>query len=118
MLPVGRFRANPATTAKPVVKPPVWTWEIPLYFFFGGVAGMAAVIACAGLFLGQLDLMRARALDRGRRGDHFSRSPRHGSRPAQRFFNMLRVFKYRSPMSIGAWILSLFGAFAVRLAGP
>ena len=42
-----------------VVKPPVWTWEIPLYFFVGGAAGMAPLIACAGLFLGQLDLMRA-----------------------------------------------------------
>ena len=30
---------------QPVVKPPVWTWEIPAYFFVGGVAGMAAVIA-------------------------------------------------------------------------
>ena len=37
-----------------VVKPPVWTWEIPLYFFVGGAAGMASLIACAGLCLGQL----------------------------------------------------------------
>ena len=29
------------------------------------------------------------------------------------FLNMLRVFKYRSPMSVGAWILSMFGACAV-----
>jgi hypothetical protein len=26
---------------------------------------------------------------------------------------MLRVFKHRSPMSVGAWILSIFGSFAV-----
>jgi len=44
-----------------VVKPPIWTWEIPLYFFVGGAAGMAPLIACAGLYLGQLDLMRAAA---------------------------------------------------------
>jgi hypothetical protein len=29
------------------------------------------------------------------------------------FLNMLRVFKHRSAMSMGAWILSLFGACAV-----
>jgi hypothetical protein len=29
------------------------------------------------------------------------------------FLNMLRVFKYQSPMSIGAWILTAFGACAV-----
>ncbi|HEV8447100.1 MAG TPA: hypothetical protein VGQ44_09775, partial [Gemmatimonadaceae bacterium] len=31
----------------PLLKPPVWTWEIPLYFFVGGAAGAAAVIGCA-----------------------------------------------------------------------
>jgi formate-dependent nitrite reductase membrane component NrfD len=31
----------------------------------------------------------------------------------QLFLNMLRVFKPQSPMSVGAWILSAFGAFAV-----
>src|SRR5206468_8431881 len=34
---------------QPIVKPPVWTWEIPIYFFIGGLAGMAAGIAFAGL---------------------------------------------------------------------
>jgi hypothetical protein len=28
----------------PVLKPPVWTWEVPAYFFVGGAAGAAAVI--------------------------------------------------------------------------
>ena len=30
---------------QPALKAPVWTWEVPLYFFFGGVAGMASCIA-------------------------------------------------------------------------
>jgi formate-dependent nitrite reductase membrane component NrfD len=29
------------------------------------------------------------------------------------FLNMLRVFKYKSPMSVGAWILFVFGACAI-----
>ena len=96
-----------------VVKPPVWTWEIPLYFFVGGAAGMAPLIACAGLFLGQLDLMRA-ALWIAAAGAIISPILliMDLGRPML-FLNMLRVFKYRSPMSVGAWILSLFGAFAV-----
>src|SRR5207249_1436806 len=34
-----------------VVRPPVWTWEIPVYFFVAELAGMAAVIALIGLEL-------------------------------------------------------------------
>ncbi len=96
-----------------VVRPPVWTWEIPLYFFVGGAAGMAPLFACAGLLLGNPALVRAAlwitaagaiispvllVLDLGR--------------PLM-FLNMLRVFKYQSPMSVGAWILSMFGTCAV-----
>src|SRR5262245_26507858 len=33
------------------------------------------------------------------------------SRPPGRFLNMLRVFKWRSAMSVGAWTLVLFGGF-------
>ena len=109
----GPIPKRPGYFGEAVVKPPVWTWEIPLYFFVGGAAGMAPLIACAGWFLGQLELMRAAlwitgagalispvllVMDLGR---------------PQLFLNMLRVFKHRSPMSVGAWILSVFGGFAV-----
>ncbi|MGZ6617348.1 MAG: hypothetical protein ACXVFQ_23355 [Solirubrobacteraceae bacterium] len=30
---------------QPVIKPPVWTWEIPIYLFTGGVAGASAELA-------------------------------------------------------------------------
>ena len=43
---------------QPIVKPPVWTWEIPIYFFIGGLAGMAAGIAFAGLVFHEIDLAR------------------------------------------------------------
>ena len=42
----------PGYYGRPIVKPPVWTWEIPLYFFFGGLAGMAAAIALAAHVVG------------------------------------------------------------------
>jgi hypothetical protein len=95
---------------QPVVKPPVWTWEIPVYFFVGALAGTSAVIALAAAIFHHLDLVRAAIwlaaigavlspilliLDLGR--------PRL-------FINMLRVFKPQSAMSMGAWILTAFGA--------
>jgi hypothetical protein len=97
----------------PIVKPPVWTWEIPLYFWVGGTAGMSALIAACSL-AGNAPLGLARAalhvaligatispillvLDLGR--------------PA-RFLNMLRVFKPSSPMSVGAWTLVVFSGFS------
>jgi hypothetical protein len=104
---------KPGYYGQPVVKPPVWTWEIPIYFFIGGLSGMSAVIALAAAIFHDVDLARAAMwlaaigvvlspilliLDLGR--------PRL-------FINMLRVFKPQSPMSMGAWILCAFGACAV-----
>jgi formate-dependent nitrite reductase membrane component NrfD len=93
----------------PALKPPVWTWEIPLYFFVGGIAGISSCVAfIAQIFradpaLTRLSLWIALAgaaicpmlliADLGR---------------PSRFLNMLRVFKLRSPMSMGAWILVAF----------
>src|SRR5213083_992018 len=110
----GPIPRKPGYYGEPVVKPPVWTWQVPLYFFFGGLAGMSAVIALAGLLFHHVDLARAAMwlaviagailspilliMDLGR--PHL-------------FLNMLRVFKHRSAMSMGAWILSAFGACAV-----
>ena len=30
-----------------MMKPPVWTWEVPLYFWFGGIAAGASFVALA-----------------------------------------------------------------------
>ena len=94
----------------PLLKPPVWTWEIPAYFFIGGAAGAASVIAVAA----QLTGTNARLVRDARRiaaiGANLS-APLLISdlgRP-ERFLNMLRVFKVRSPMSVGAWTLAVFG---------
>ncbi len=94
---------------QPILKEPVWTWEIPLYFFLGGTAGAAAAIAAIARIAGADPALERTALlvaalfalasppllvsDLGR--------PR-------RFLAMLRVWKLRSPMSVGAWTLALF----------
>jgi formate-dependent nitrite reductase membrane component NrfD len=97
-----------------VVKPPVWTWEIPLYFFMGGLAGMSAVIATGAVIFHQVDLARSAMWIAAIAGAVLSPVLliMDLGRP-RLFLNMLRVFKHRSAMSMGAWILSLFGACAV-----
>ncbi len=109
----GPIPKRPGYFGEAVVRPPVWTWEIPLYFFVGGTAGMAPLIACTGLLLGLTDLT-LNALRISAAGAIISPIllVMDLGRP-QLFLNMLRVFKHRSPMSIGAWILSIFGGFAV-----
>ena len=109
----GPIPKRPGYYGEAVVRPPVWTWEIPLYFFIGGAAGMAPLFACAGFFLGMLDLARV-ALWIAAAGAIISPVllVMDLGRPLM-FINMLRVFKYQSPMSVGSWILSIFGTFTV-----
>src|SRR5437773_11245996 len=54
----GPIPRKPGYYGQPVVKPPVWTWEVPLYFFTGGLAGMSAVIASAAVLFHHTDLAR------------------------------------------------------------
>src|SRR5437867_4945699 len=51
----GPIPRKPGYYGQPVIKPPVWTWQIPLYFFVGGIAGMSAVIALAAAIFHHLD---------------------------------------------------------------
>ena len=101
----------------PLVKAPVWTWEVPLYFFVGGAAGASSVIALTAQLVGA-----PRALVRDARWIAAIGAAASGpllvldlGRP-ERFLNMLRVLKPQSPMSVGAWTLSLFGAASAAAA--
>jgi formate-dependent nitrite reductase membrane component NrfD len=107
----------------PVLKAPVWHWEIIWYFFLGGLAAGCYLIASlaalfgshqdravvrAGYYLSLLALLPCPALlikDLGR---------------PERFLHMLRVFKVKSPMSMGVWALlgfSLFSGLAAVIQG-
>jgi polysulfide reductase-like protein len=110
----GPIPRKPGYYGQPVVKPPVWTWEVPLYFFFGGLAGMSAVIASGAVIVHHIDLVRAAMWVAAIAGAVLSPILliMDLGRP-RLFLNMLRVFKHRSAMSMGAWILSLFGACVV-----
>jgi formate-dependent nitrite reductase membrane component NrfD len=109
----GPIPRKPGYYGQPVVRPPVWTWEIPVYFFVGGLGGMSAVIALGAMLFHHFDIARTGLwvaaiasvispilliLDLGR--PHL-------------FINMLRVFKPQSAMSMGAWVLAAFGMCVV-----
>ena len=109
----GPIPRKPGYYGQPVVRPPVWTWEIPIYFFVGGLGGMSAVIALGALLFHHFGVARTAMwvaavasvlspilliLDLGR--------PRL-------FIHMLRVFKPQSAMSMGSWILTAFGMCVV-----
>ena len=110
----GPIPKKPGYYGQPVVKPPVWTWEVPLYFFMGGIAGMSAVIASGAIIFHHVDLAGAAMWLAAIAGAVLSPVLLIMAlgRP-HLFLNMLRVFKHRSAMSMGAWILSAFGACAV-----
>lgn len=98
----------------PAIHKPHWKWLIILYFFAGGISGASYAIASIA------------CLVRGEGSDRIARAGRYISLAAlipspillildlgrpERFHHMLRIFKLRSPMSVGTWILTVFGAF-------
>ncbi len=102
---------------RPILKPPVWTWEVPVYLFVGGTAGMSAVLAAAALWLGHSVLVARTASFVAAAGALISPVllTLDLGRPS-RFLAMLRVFKLRSAMSVGAWTLVAFCGAAVPAA--
>src|SRR5438128_6917612 len=99
----------------PVLKAPTWGWEIIWYFFFGGLAAGCYVIASiASLFGTKEDRVVART---GYYLSLLSLLPcpvlliKDLGRP-ERFLHMLRIFKVKSPMSMGTWGLASFSLFS------
>src|SRR5436189_97522 len=103
----------------PLLKKPAWTWQIPLYFFTGGTAGAAAVVGAIADYTGADRRLVRDARWIAAAGAIISPALLIADlgRPS-RFLNMLRVFKLRSPMSMGAWTLVGFvsGASATAFA--
>jgi formate-dependent nitrite reductase membrane component NrfD len=94
----------------PPIKEHTWTWEVPVYFWLGGIGAGAHVASTIARALGHTDRAFLRAaryttlltmllspilliMDLGR---------------PERFYNMLRIVKWRSPMSMGTWALTGF----------
>ena len=95
----------------PPIKRAHWTWQIPIYFWLGGIGAGTQLFATVAQFLGHED----EALKRASRYTVLVTmllSPIlliwDLGRP-ERFYNMLRILKLRSPMSTQSWSLFTFG---------
>ncbi|MFE9914039.1 NrfD/PsrC family molybdoenzyme membrane anchor subunit [Micromonospora sp. NPDC005553] len=97
---------------RPVLKPPVWKYDIAGYLFTGGLAAGGALIGGAAQLTGRPGL---RTVGRWTALGGVAASTyllvHDLGRPA-RFHHMLRVVKVTSPMSVGTWILAAFGPAA------
>lgn len=107
---------------RPAIKPSIYGWKVALYTFLGGLAGAAQVIATIADLLGG---EKNRAIVKG--GRRLAAVNGAAIGPAllvydlhtpQRWYNMLRIFRRTSPMSIGSYVLTAFGGFSALSLVP
>ena len=116
-----RAAEAPVTTYydQPQLKKSHWGVRVALYIFIAGLSGGAQLIATAADLAGGQQ-------DRGtvRRGRHIALLAVVFGPPLliwdlhspDRFYNMLRIFRRTSPMSIGTYVLSSFSLFSLATA--
>jgi formate-dependent nitrite reductase membrane component NrfD len=104
----------------PAVKPSLWHGLVSSYMFVSGIGGSAQIIASLA------DLLEDRALTSiVRNGRYIALASALAGGPLliidlhtpRRWYNMLRIFRKTSPMSIGTWVLMSFGSLSAVLAG-
>jgi hypothetical protein len=101
---------------RPILKEPVWKPNAPWYLFSGGLGGASSTLALGARLVGNDRLTRnAELVALGAMTVSPMLLIKDLGRP-ERFFNMLRVFKVTSPMSVGSWLLALEGT-ATGIAG-
>jgi formate-dependent nitrite reductase membrane component NrfD len=109
VVPDAEFRSY---YGRPVLKSPVWERRVATYLFAGGLAAGTAVLGAGADLTGRENLRRVSWLGSlgGLLVSVWALVSDLG-RPA-RFHHMLRVAKPTSPMSVGTWILTVFGPLA------
>lgn len=101
---------------RPILKASPWEKDIPAYLFLGGLAAGSSLLGAGADLSGRPALRRT-----GRLGGMLAILASFGAlvhdlgKPS-RFYNMLRVAKPTSPMSVGTWILTVYGPLS-GLAG-
>jgi protein NrfD len=133
--PYGRERKSSATTdnsmssgphyqgetyyGQPAIKPSHYGHLVASYLFIGGLAGASQIIATIAELCGRDEdraVVRAgryMALAGALAGPVFLIAD---LRTPERWYNMLRIFRRTSTMSIGAWSLVTFGAMSALTA--
>lgn len=101
---------------RPVVKASPWEADIPAYLFLGGLAAGSSLLGAGASLTDRPVLRRAGRISAlSAISLSFAALVHDLGRPS-RFVNMLRVVKPTSPMSVGTWILTMYGPLA-GLAG-
>jgi formate-dependent nitrite reductase membrane component NrfD len=112
-----RTGPTPEVVQGPMMKPAVWTWEVPLYFWTGGIAAGAGFVGLACDLAGdKASAATARKVALGAVAPSPLLLISDLGRP-ERFYNMLRIVKPRSPMSMGAWALTVYGNLIAAAVG-
>jgi hypothetical protein len=105
LVPDAEFRSY---YGRPVLKTPVWGWQIAAYLFTGGLAAGSAVLGVGADLTDRPALRQASRLSSlGALLVSLVLLVEDLGRP-ERFHHMLRVAKPTSPMSVGTWILTAF----------
>jgi len=104
---------------QPPLKASPWGWKVSAYIFIGGAAGAAQVIATVA---GLADRRRYRGIVRNGRLMALAGVALGAPlliadlQTPQRWYNMLRIFRPTSPMSIGTYVLTSFAGLSAVLA--
>ena len=102
----------------PPIKKAHWTWQIPLYFWIGGIAAGVQLFTTLAEVLGHKDEALTR-IGRYTALVTMILSPIlliwDLGRP-ERFYNMMRIWKLRSPMSNQSWSLVVYGNLSGAVA--
>ncbi|HUA09286.1 MAG TPA: NrfD/PsrC family molybdoenzyme membrane anchor subunit [Candidatus Acidoferrales bacterium] len=112
--PPGGEETTPTYYERPLLKAPHWEWNVVTYLFLGGVMGGLGLIQ----LLADSSKESERRLKRTVRISSFllaAANPAilitHLGKP-ERFLNMMRVVKFKSPMSLGVWGLIFYSGAA------
>jgi formate-dependent nitrite reductase membrane component NrfD len=109
MVPPARFTSY---YGRPVVRPSPWEADIPTYLFTGGLAAGSSLLAAGADLTGRPALRRVGRLAAVSSLAVSMVALVHDLGRPMRFVNMMRTVKLTSPMSVGSWILALYGPFA------
>jgi formate-dependent nitrite reductase membrane component NrfD len=120
--PQGFHYGGESYYGRPAVKPSPYRWKVALYTFLGGLAGAVQVIVTLADLVGSKKysslVKKGRvvaALNGTVVGPALLIADLH---TPQRWYNMLRIFRRTSPMSIGSYVLTAFGGFSALSLVP
>lgn len=100
---------GPSYYDRPAIKEPVWIWSVPAYFYVGGLASGAGIVAVGAQILdreGHHHFIRRLRWVASAAGGVGTGLLVHDLGRPERFLNMLRVFRPTSAMSMGSWTLA------------